>query len=462
MKPEHLSDAMNHLDDELVEEACASRQEKSPDSRPAPQKVSQKHWPRWAAAGACFALCIGGAALLWQGGWGAGQPLPIDPASMPQESSIPGGSPVPQQSQTPESSTPPIGPGGLPMLTITEDTSGGMGFEGYMAYDISELVSANPWTPDAELSTLPVYRNTLKSAAGDDFLPGQPYPVTEELSGKMRAFLLKVAGRLGLDTETLDITDDSPSEEYKAAIREKYAAVGDEPPEELFAPTQLQAEQNGIRLEIRPNMTVTIWYDTPVSLPAGYFFGYYNMSYDQAQASAEYLLQQYRDLIAMQNPQINVFMGDYNIYAQQSYSVSFFEGAGSLTEQIVNYNFNQIQFYNGEEDAFDLVRIFGPDLSDKIGDYPIITAEDAKELLLQGHYITTVPYEMPGEEWVRKAELVYRNGMYEEIYMPYYRFYVELPEAKRDNGLKTYGAYYVPAVEGQYLTNMPLWNGSFN
>ena len=45
--------------------------------------------------------------------------------------------------------------------------------------------------------------------------------------------------------------------------------------------------------------------------------------------------------------------------------------------------------------------------------------------------------------------------------MPYYRFYVELPEEKRA-GLNNYGSYYVPAVEKEYLTNMPVWDGSFN
>lgn len=45
--------------------------------------------------------------------------------------------------------------------------------------------------------------------------------------------------------------------------------------------------------------------------------------------------------------------------------------------------------------------------------------------------------------------------------MPYYRFYVELPEEESD-GMKTYGAYYVPAVEEKYISNMPLWDGSFN
>jgi hypothetical protein len=46
--------------------------------------------------------------------------------------------------------------------------------------------------------------------------------------------------------------------------------------------------------------------------------------------------------------------------------------------------------------------------------------------------------------------------------MPYYRFLVELPEMAQENGLKNFGAYYVPAVETEYITGLPLWNGSFN
>lgn len=57
-----------------------------------------------------------------------------------------------------------------------------------------------------------------------------------------------------------------------------------------------------------------------------------------------------------------------------------------------------------------------------------------------------MPYKLPGIDYVAKAELVYRTGAREEYFMPYYRFYVELPEEERD-GLKTYGIYYVPAVE---------------
>ena len=101
-------------------------------------------------------------------------------------------------------------------------------------------------------------------------------------------------------------------------------------------------------------------------------------------------------------------------------------------------------------------------MSVKIGDYPIINSEQAKELLLNGNYITTVPYEISEEKFIKKVELIYRTGEHEECFMPYYRFFVELPEDERENGLKTYGAYYVPAVESSYISNMPVWDESFN
>ena len=91
----------------------------------------------------------------------------------------------------------------------------------------------------------------------------------------------------------------------------------------------------------------------------------------------------------------------------------------------------------------------------------------ARELLINDNYITSVPYKMPGEEYIKKVELVYRTGDMEECYLPYYRFLVELPEEENseiesEHELKSYGAYYVPAVESSYLTNMPVWDGGFN
>ena len=50
--------------------------------------------------------------------------------------------------------------------------------------------------------------------------------------------------------------------------------------------------------------------------------------------------------------------------------------------------------------------------------------------------------------------------------MPYYRFYVEIENSgdigETFPGMKTYGTYYVPAVESKYISDMPLWNGGIN
>ena len=210
-------------------------------------------------------------------------------------------------------------------------------------------------------------------------------------------------------------------------------------------------------------MQAVVSFEPAISLPKKYNFSY-AASYEQIVAVAEYLKEKYKALIQMKHPQMNICGGDYSKYdtkLQQEYQIEFYDKGENDIDAIINYNFNQIAFHCDDNGKLYLASICQPDLSQKMGDYPIINTKKAKELLLKGNYITTVPYKIPGENFIAKTELVYRTGAREEYFMPYYCFYVELPEEER-NGLKTYGAYYVPAVEKEYLTNMPLWDGSFN
>ena len=72
---------------------------------------------------------------------------------------------------------------------------------------------------------------------------------------------------------------------------------------------------------------------------------------------------------------------------------------------------------------------------------------------------------MPGKEHIAKVELLYRTSTYEKVWLPYYRFLVYLPEEKtveEQYGMKSYGAYYGPAVEEKYITSMPTYDGRFN
>lgn len=123
----------------------------------------------------------------------------------------------------------------------------------------------------------------------------------------------------------------------------------------------------------------------------------------------------------MDHPQVNIYGGDYAIFSgedieiygvqqAQEYNIEFYDDSGDKTNQIINYNFNKVAFYCDDEGKLFLARVFQPDLSEKVGDYPIITADEAKGLLKNGNYITTVPEELPGLEFVAKVELVYRTG----------------------------------------------------
>ena len=434
MRAEQLSDAMDYLSEELIREAEEARS-RTIRRRPA--------WQRWGALAACLAVAVFAATRF--------EPPYRD---MPGQVSQPGQ--PPQSSQVPSpGSQGPSQP--LPSITIKDMGMGGFGFEGYLAYDISELGSGvNPWTEEETVELLPVYQNPLSY--------DERYRASGANPRRMKALLLDTAQKLGIDTQNTPITDNTPDEATQKAITEKLAAVGEEVPEGYFDPTTLIMEADGIKIEVDQTLTALIKFDPPVKLPEEYNFTYSATSSEMRKAAA-WLQENYWGLLSgMSKPRLDQGMADRNIYGERSFNVEYFDGSGSLEEQIVNYNFNRVAFYNDDEGELFLARVYAPDLSNKLGEYPIITVEEAKELLLAGNYATSVPYDLPKAEEIAKVELVYRTSSYEAVWLPYYRFLVELPEEYRpeDKSLRDYGAYYVPAVDGRYITNMPTYDGSFN
>lgn len=313
----------------------------------------------------------------------------------------------------------------LPMLAISEE-EGGYGCEAYWAYDISELENANPWNKEMKLSTLPVFKTAADTL------------VTDAEFAEMEKFLKEIADKLELNSGTLNITEN---------------------------PSELSAESDGIKLKVDRTMLLTVTLDPAVALPQKYDFSYY-APFDSMKTAAEYLKEKYRTLFDGKKYALNLYGGDYDIYLRQHYYISFYCAEGDDTQKIINYNFNKIYFSPDDSGRLFFIRIDRANLSDKVGDYPIITVEKAEELLKAGKYVTSMPHTFNGNENIAKVELIYRNAPWDKYYMPYYRFYVETPYEEmgdmKKHGLKEYGAYYVPAVEERYISNMPLWDGSFN
>ena len=181
MNPEQLSDAMNELPQELLEEAQAARSRRRP------------RWKPLAAAAACLLLAAGAWAL-------AGRPAEPTPA--------------------PE-------PGDLPVLTIDRDY-GGMGdyrlsAEEFAAYD------GGPWQEGMELAALPVFRNTTRMDVANGFrTSGGDY-------AQLRRTMERLAAAAGADVaqaavEARVLRDFAPhcTPEQRALIRRRadaYAAL---------------------------------------------------------------------------------------------------------------------------------------------------------------------------------------------------------------------------------------------
>lgn len=444
MKPEQLMACIGQIDDAIIEEANGATS----------RKPAKSKWIKWAVAGVAAAACLG---------------IVLLPAK-------------PQQAD-------PVIDETLPKLTV-DFGAGGYGFEGYMAYDISELETTNPWTKDNNLATLPVFAN-----------PGE-YDMAGALLGGLSAeeMLAEAENVANLLSVQITALYTNPTAEEAERMTKKLEAMNAQEEElrQITTIYQAVAECDGAKITVERDGAVTLeltektaelakkldrlsgydsltvsfdfenetigdtMYGAGLPLPNGYKFSYEDTTNEQALQISQYLFAQYGAFSGISTPGYDLF-ADYTFSGTRLRTFTFaFENEGELTERILNYHFDRLYFGATDLGGLGNIRHQKTDLSNKIGDYPIITAQEAEALLLENHYLTTVPEEFPGKQYIASVELIYRTGRLDAVFMPYYKFLVEMPTLQQENGLKLFGAFYVPAVQADYLEEVPVWNGSFN
>ena len=306
----------------------------------------------------------------------------------------------------------------LPTLEIGAP-DGGYGYDGYFAHDISELVNANPWNENISLAALPVFR--VKNDTSENKLEELITATAEKLNLKGFGSVSNDGGAVFAASESIKIT----------------------------------ATDTGI----------FVYFKKAESLPERYNFGYY-ASYKDMKKSAGYLKNKYSALFKDGKYILNLYGGDYDIYGRQKYHISFYRDSGDTVQKIINYNFCKTYFTPNDNGELELINTDLPDLGNKIGNYPVISPDKAKELLYDGKYVTSAPTAIKKSDKTAQTELVYRFAPWEKYYIPYYRFLVAEEstgnESLEKQGFKVYCAYYVPAVKEKYIANMPLWNGAVN
>lgn len=424
-------------------------------AEPSRQKERRSVWVRWGAVAACLCAvaAIAFAALRPIGQQPDGPHLATAAPTTEATSAPTEATEEPTEKATEATTEHQLDSVSLQTITVP-DLYAGFGYEGFTVYDLAEYRRSNPWSPDMELTTLPVYRN----GAYDPLRIGMPRGFTEE---EMKAQLERYADMFGL---TILSTETRWEEIY---TENRQIAIW----------VKAQTDNGELSIVASGNASYTPPREQ-ARLPEGYRFTYSSTTDEEAMKTLAYLTELYSDVLGLVQP-VAVTHGDYDFHGKFDRIYFIYDGAGTAEEVILNYNFCRVGFASDEYgDAKDdsekseagSLRYLSQSntllLAEKLGDYPIITADEARELLLAGYGQSSVPSDIatPTAENVEHVELVYRDGPMEELLLPYYRFDVRLPDEPScgsELGLKNYGVYYVPAVAAEYLTDMPTYNGWF-
>lgn len=297
----------------------------------------------------------------------------------------------------------------LPLLPVEENKEK---TESYFAYDISELYDGNPWKEEWNIETLPVFYNIeLKNETQKD-------KDTKSRIQYKREFLEQVAKKFGVtnkDTITYDTRN-------------------------IFLETKTHSFQMNLSQDI-----LCIKFKKSTTLP----FLYEQESTEQAEKVISYFIDTYKDCFDWKEAE-KALSCWYDVYGKKYFSLYAYENGNTLEEKLLNYHFNRAYFRMGEKNELKTIFFRKTDLSQKIGDYPIITAEEAKQLLYHQKYTSVSGNTFFQNMTLVKTELVYKDSIYDSIFMPCYKFFVQLPEEK-ENGLRHYDVYYIPAIQEQYL-----------
>lgn len=306
----------------------------------------------------------------------------------------------------------------------------------YFGEPLKELESHSPWSIDAKLTTLPVYLSNSTTPDVD----------------KMRERVISAAAILGIPENELELKEDSgrilgtfdelreymekegyPQEEIDREVNRLTRSTG--------AQTQIRGEASFVTIYCNTAGELELWYKEPYPIfPDGCSLDG-DATPDERKAAAEYIAEEYKKLLGFKSPKIARYYDilEYNYYV--------YEGEGDLEAQIINYWLNHTSFTG--ENGLHILRLETLDNLEKLGDYPIYTAQQALWVMQSDR----VPEEVriPEGAEIVKVELEYSNRIGYTAVIPYYTFTVKTDEISVFSGEKEYAYYKIPAVPEQFL-----------
>lgn len=299
------------------------------------------------------------------------------------------------------------------------------------------LLTKNPHLMGMPLMEYPVYKNlSYVEGAG-----GAPHYFTEE---ELLVMAEEIAEKLG--TEIV---------EYSYALNQ-YSGFESEIETRSDA-YEIVAQSELAEIRVLGNGKVSIYFNKTVSLTEGYHFSDDN-TYVEAMQLIRYLAEEYDDLLGFENAADDCRI-EYNLNGKKSLFYYAYNAAAEEPEAITEYCFNNVSFY-GNEDGLSMIHYGDVRVaSENMGDYEIVTEEEARQRLEEGNYVSIMLTEADAlggafsDENIILVELTYLTGSTCQYYQPYYCFYVEIESYEA--GYSNYGTFYVPALTDENLEKFP-------
>ena len=449
---ERLLACLEGIDDDLIAEAANAIDKDK-------QRRSRLQWFNIGNAAAVFVGAIAISCVLMLAYWIS----TAEPTEAPAYNGTNGDitaytTPIPSPSPQPDNELVPGGILPVPRIQAT-------GFEVILPAYQPYMYANNPWHDIGHIDSLPVFRN---------------HAVTRNVNVQppWSSFAL-------VDTPEMQMTDEEWDQfvsmiyemGHAIAIASRVAPdrIATEPQvDDIFVSVIIDGYRSIASKQIGTlslNTNLSQAYREIILLPPGASLAN-DASAREVQVAIDSLVAQLSAVIPMESPTITNAQGLLDIGGPMTFHRQrFFDAGGSAEDAILSFNFKWVEVLTFDPHHPERIEIalFPHEHFEslQLGHYPIITADQAREMLLDGYFVSDVPDTMwPGRERALAAsvELVYYSPIFSdaEVIMPFYRFLIEtdMPQwwtaelSRHPGEYKAFFRYYVPAVHRDYLEPM--------
>lgn len=276
-----------------------------------------------------------------------------------------------------------------------------------------------PWE-DAFTGALPVYRDCT-GGEKTHFLPVYLSAAQTEQIGR------QAAANLGLTVTRV-----------RTETVSDYSAVTDAAIGGLPVRTVLQC--SGAEISVSGSGTADIWFTMPMSIPAA-----------AQENPGAYLASEYAALLQYHDAGYYCENYGYPVWV-------VYEKSADPAQMLTNASLSRAEFRCSSDGVLNAVTLYRPlCAAEYLGDYPVISEQNARAKLLAGQSLTSVtPDEYPDgikAEQILRVIPEYLHCGSGELILPCYRYYVALTA-------ETCGVFYVPAVDCNLTADAAVHHGN--